>query len=46
MGLKNNEFTPCFSFTLISVRLCADPRIKKSFLRFLDPVIFLLNDGI
>ena len=42
----NKVFTPWFSFCLISLRLCADPKISKFCFNFIPFVnILLLNDG-
>ena len=44
IGDKNIHLTPCFSFILISFKLCADPIISR--LSLLISFKELLNEGI
>ena len=42
---KKIKVTPCFSFILISLALCAEPNNKKLFFNFLLLINFLQNEG-
>ncbi len=45
-GEMNKNCTPCFFFSDISFKLCADPIIQKLFLLKFLGITPLLNDGI